>query len=227
MNVALAGPEVVLVQALRRSSAYAPGSQEAVSDVLSLSIWDTAGAVVPLSGGNVKVLFTLNANANSPKCNFWSGTQWQGQPAAMLEYRSAGAAVSCNASMLGSFVILDTCHPNTTCSGNGNCRIDGSCSCQIGWTGQHCDLTYCDDAVFPCQNGGQCVCAAEPFDCMTDCEGRCSSSICAKKCPSVGEPYSSLTCPTHQGTRQTTCQCPCGYTGAHCETFTGSQAGCD
>lgn len=215
------GGDVVQVQALRSSSAYGAANQQAKSDVLSLSVWNVDGETVPVAGGNVTVTFTLTNTANSPSCSTWDGNSWYHHPQAMqTASRTAGAVVTCTTGNPGSFAIIDICDPGTTCSGNGACMFDGTCSCNLGWTGPSCASQYCDSVLFPCINGGECVCAAEPMDCFADCmaESDCATQ-CNTKCPPGSLlNYTVSNCPVEQQTRQTACQCPCGFSGPRCET---------
>merc|ERR1711918_117505 len=136
--------------------------------------------------GSIQVLLTLSTSTNSPSCNAWSGSSWQDMPDAMTtSYRASGAGVLCTVDATGSFAIVDQCNPDTTCSGNGVCNFDGTCKCKLGMTGTNCATPYCDDVLFPCMNGGECVCNAEPYDCFSECvaEAGCEDA-CRAKCPS-------------------------------------------
>jgi len=214
---------VVIVQALRSSSEYVTSSQQAVSDVLSLAIWDVnSGMLVPHAEGAIRASFILSKTANSPICTSWDGAGWQRNNAAMLtSSRIAGANVVCNMTEAGSFVILDVCSPSTTCSGNGQCRVDGTCYCDLGWTGSTCDSQYCDDSLFTCANGGECECMAEPFNCVEDCVAKAGCETeCIEKC-GRGQlnAYDLASCPTDDaGVPRAMCTCPCGYSGPRCET---------
>jgi len=226
-NLVGPGNAVVLLQAVRSSSVYT-SSQHTVSDALSLSIWDADGALpVPIAAGSIDVSFTLGATANSPSCSVWDGVGWQTQANAMqTTYRTAGAAVVCATSSLGSFVVIDQCDPVVTCSGNGVCLFTGECSCNLGWTGPQCASQYCDSVLFPCANGGQCICSAEPYDCLAECVATSGcASQCEEKCPPGGKANFTVSdCPMQQGKKQTSCQCPCGFTGPRCETVTACSA---
>jgi hypothetical protein len=221
----LTGPAsgVVFVQALRSSAAYASAAtQEAVSPVVSLSIWDASGTLLSVTAGSVVASVTLSNKASSPSCQQWGGSSWLAQPGAMTTTnRARGASIDCNFHSLGSFVVINTCNPSTTCSNNGECTFDGTCSCKIGWAGPNCATQYCDSALFPCANGGVCKCTAEPYDCVAHCiaTAGCSQTVCADKCPPGGKSnYTLASCPILYGGPQTECQCPCGYSGPRCES---------
>merc|ERR1711918_333590 len=101
-------------------------------------------------------------------------------------------------------------------------NFDGTCKCKLGMTGTNCATSYCDDVLFPCMNGGECVCNAEPYDCFSECvaEAGCEDA-CRAKCPAgSATQYTVSECPAFLGARQTTCSCPCGYSGAYCQTAT-------
>jgi len=186
----LEAPEeaIVMIQAVRSSSAYNSASAKATSDILSLLTWSLNGEQLYASAGSIDMTSRLNTNTHSPSCASWDGSTWQNVHQAMLTHnRASNSAVICNVSELGSFAIIETCDPMITCSGNGDCNAQGACHCHPGWTGAQCNLQYCDNVLFPCHNGGTCACAAEMKDCLADCLATgCSEQTCEEKCPSVG-----------------------------------------
>jgi len=206
--------DMVLIQVLH--SNYTMQELKFSSSALSISIWNQQGSMLSLAQGSMEVSFTLNTMAESPSCSTWTGSMWQQMKDALLTTsRTAGSVVRCTANNVGTFVVIDSCN---SCSGNGECQLDGSCICKPGWTGQYCSTNYCDEMLFKCTNGGVCTCPAQ-FDCMAEClaTSSCASS-CSKKCAPDLTNYTVAACPPVQGTRQTTCRCPCGYMGSLCET---------
>jgi len=222
---------VILLQALRLSSTYVPFTGEAVSDLVSVSAWDTDMSAVSLAQGSILASFTLSATANSPLCTMWDGTKWQNQPEAMVSTtRVAGAPVTCNATVIGTFAVVDACDPGTTCSGHGSCRflpptrnptavrgLQQKCECDFGWSGPTCNTAYCDD-IHVCHNGGRCICDVTPPDCLSVCLQTCSVDQCEPKCGIVTANYTAANCPRYRGRGQTHCECPCGFSGPYCDT---------
>merc|ERR1712124_158693 len=110
--------------------------------------------------------------------------------------RAAGSTATCSVNGFGSYAILETCQPFQTCSGNGQCNFDGSCKCNLGWTGASCNVQYCDQVLFPCSGKKKCTCSAPAWDCKKAClaSGN-SASSCSKVCPATPRPYGISDCP--------------------------------
>ena len=50
------------------------------------------------------------------------------------------------------------CAEDTDCSGHGTCGVRRVCNCQLGWTGDFCDVgLFCFAEANACQNNGSCV----------------------------------------------------------------------
>ncbi|CAL4116438.1 unnamed protein product, partial [Meganyctiphanes norvegica] len=99
------------------------------------------------------------------------------------------------------FCQLTICYP--TCGNNGTCTAPNTCTCDIGYEGDHCQKPICDT---PCSIYGHCT-APNTCSCEHGYEGNlCEQPICDPDCGNYGTcvfPYS--------------CSCRPGYYGDHCQ----------
>ena len=95
------------------------------------------------------------------------------------------------------------------CSDHGRCQDDGSCSCEAGWWGRHCDTpSPCPSA---CSFRGICrQLGEEPHRCFC-APGWTGASDC-----SVGDRLCPLNCSSHGTCRNGTCECAAGWHGELC-----------
>jgi hypothetical protein len=188
---------------------YTPNQVPVSSPVITVTAQAQDGTALPSAmPGNIMLNFTLSKDAYSPVCARWvpSSSSWQLLPGAYLtSFQSAGGSVSCTVDQMGTFAIRDVCNPATTCSGNGQCNMDGSCNCALGWTGSDCAQQYCDNIMFKCTEGQRCKCTAPPFDCRAECLTSMSAAYCDSHCPDREQPYSVSDCPVVAAGRQTFC----------------------
>lgn len=203
------------------TSPFPPSAEPLASNVVSISVQQPDGTLLSAKGlsRSVNVTQTLTNVTNSPACVVWesAGSSWTelGKSAVTTTNQAIGSTVSCSIGELGSFAIRDTCSDATTCSGHGSCKLDGTCECNLGWTGTSCSQQYCDSSsLLECRNQGKCVC---PVTCKANCENSGNSEdVCEQVCQQ--EPLLTADqCPSASGVRQTTCWCKCGFTGAYCE----------
>ena len=76
------------------------------------------------------------------------------------------------------------CNENTNCSGRGQC-INGAnsftCACNIGYTGEHCDIgiNECESKNVTCGRHGQCVDKVAGYTCV--CDPGFTGEICSEE----------------------------------------------
>ena len=88
---------------------------------------------------------------------------------------------------------------------HGTCQSPGECSCEVGWTGNHCDQCI---PMAGCQNGG---CDGSPLACK--CQDGWMGPFC--DCPKCKEG-----CNMEHGycTQPGQCHCAPGWSGPNCDT---------
>ena len=95
---------------------------------------------------------------------------------------------------------------------------DNTCGCPSGFTGNNCDMTYCETE--PCVNSGTCSNLATTFSCA------CPPGFTGERCDVIMDPcednpcMNSGTCMWHNiNTTTFTCTCPMGFEGDRCQNI--------
>lgn len=190
---------------------------------------------VPASTRNVCTGHGLCNEPNSCQCatNF-TGAQCEN---ALNDVRECFGLVSSDPAICnghGLCLGMDTCSCNETwyglwcekryCSCSlGECQLDGSCLCQLGWAGPTCSVPLCNGILasdpLVCSGNGHCI-APEICSCLANYLGAyCSIPTCLF-IPS-NHPFA---CSGHgQCSFVDNCSCADGWTGKYCER---SMCGC-
>ncbi|XP_053372966.1 uncharacterized protein LOC123561091 [Mercenaria mercenaria] len=108
------------------------------------------------------------------------------------------------------------CTDDTECI-HGNCS-SGICTCDIGYSGDHCDLYTDECASSPCQNGGVCTDAVNGYSCA------CAVGYDGDNCQTNTDECSSNPCQNGgvctDDVNGYSCTCVVGFEGDNCETDT-------
>ncbi len=108
----------------------------------------------------------------------------------------------------------DPCDPNP-CQNNGACNGDGTCNCQVGFSGAKCETQSDPCATNPCLNGGACSNVSGDYSCA------CQPGYEGKTCETNHDDCSPEPClnggTCEDGLNTYTCHCPSGFSGTTCE----------